>query len=307
MKDPVISVIMATYNRSNIIAFSIGSVIGQTFTDWELIVVGDCCTDDSERVVNHFNDPRITFINLEKNVGEQSGPNNEGLRRARGQYIAFLNHDDLWFSDHLAFSLDFLKTSNADLVLAAGFIDHDQENHALALSGVVSEKYGYHPSRIFVPASNWLFQRELIGEIGFWKPAGELFLVPSHDWLKRTFEAGKVIVPTRHFSVVALPSSSRKNAYKDRLGEDSAYYHHQLKTNPHFREVLLSRQLYHCFEKLYFDEDTYYWRFFTKKIKTICIRLGFNTIELHLKRRFGKGGLLQSYRQKRGLNLNSFL
>lgn len=302
MSSPVISIVTATYNRSNILGFTIRSVLNQTFQEWELIVVGDCCTDDTESVVNGFQDSRITFINLKENFGEQSGPNNVGLKQAKGDFIAFLNHDDLWFPDHLAYSLNFLQSSGADLALAAGFIDHGEEKSYFYLSGVVSKKYGYHPSRIFVPASNWLFKRSLIQDVGFWRPARELHLVPSHDWLKRAFEAGKRIEPTRHFTVIALPSSSRKNSYKDRMSQDSQRCFEQLRDNPHFREQLAVKYLYNCFEESYYDEKTYYWRFFTKKIKTAFIKLGLNTIEFYMKRNYRKGGLVASYRQKRGLN-----
>ena len=67
-------------------------------------------------MVASFDDPRITFINLPQNVGEQSGPNNEGLRLARGRYIAYLNHDDMYFPDHLASSVAWCERSGADLV-----------------------------------------------------------------------------------------------------------------------------------------------------------------------------------------------
>ena len=84
---PIVSVVLATYNRSRVLAHAIESVRSSTLTDWELIVVGDHCTDDTAEVVASFDDPRITFINLPQNVGEQSGPNNEGVRRgARALY-----------------------------------------------------------------------------------------------------------------------------------------------------------------------------------------------------------------------------
>src|SRR5687768_2452137 len=93
---------MATYNRSNLLPLVIHTVLWQTFTDWELLVIGDACTDDTEAVVNSIGDPRIHFFNLPDNCGDQSGPNNEGMRRARGKFVAFLNHDDFWMPEHLA-------------------------------------------------------------------------------------------------------------------------------------------------------------------------------------------------------------
>src|SRR5438046_5361757 len=80
---PRVTVIIATYNRSNVLPYSIGSVLRQSFHDFELLVVGDGCTDDSESVVAAMGDPRVRWISLPANTGHQSGPNNEGLHQAR--------------------------------------------------------------------------------------------------------------------------------------------------------------------------------------------------------------------------------
>ncbi len=301
MKLPIVSIILSTYNRSNILGYSIETVINQTFTEWELIVVGDCCTDDSETVVANFKDSRITFINLEENFGEQSEPNNVGIRRTKGDYIAFINHDDLWFSDHLEFSLHFLKTSGADIVLAAGFIDYPDRPNDCSLSGVISEKMGYHPSLVFVPATNWLLKRELIGEVGFWHHGKNLYLAPSHDWLKRAFEKGKRILPTKHFSVIALPSSARQNSYRDRAYTDSKYYFEELRHNSKFREQLAMKHLYPCSEMQVYDESVYLKRFVLRKCKQLLIWFGVNTIDLNFRKKYGKGGLIAGYRKVRGL------
>src|SRR5690606_29439597 len=102
----------------------------------------------------------------------------------------------------------------------------------------------------------------------------------------------------------ALPSSSRKNVYKTRDSDENCHYAEQLTNNPYFREQLLSKGLYSCYERSYYDENTYYWRFFTKKLKSIFINLGLNTIEFNVMRKFGKGGVLRSYRKKRGLEIS---
>ena len=89
---PAVTVIIQTFNRSNILPYAIGSVLWQTCGDWDLLVIGDGCTDDSAQVVARYTDPRVRFINLQQRVGDQSGPNNEGARIVRGRYIAYLNH-----------------------------------------------------------------------------------------------------------------------------------------------------------------------------------------------------------------------
>src|SRR5207244_13390487 len=100
--DPSVTGIIPTYKWSSVWPYSIGSVLRQTVTDFEVLVVGDGCTDESEAVVRGVGDPRVKWINLATNTGHQSEPNNEGLRQARGQYIAYLGHVDLWLANDLS-------------------------------------------------------------------------------------------------------------------------------------------------------------------------------------------------------------
>ena len=89
-RSPHVTVVIPTYNYAGVLEYSISSVLDQTFRDFELLVVGDGCTDDSERVVRSIGDARVQWVNLPRNTGHQTGPNNEGLRRARGEVIAYL-------------------------------------------------------------------------------------------------------------------------------------------------------------------------------------------------------------------------
>jgi glycosyltransferase involved in cell wall biosynthesis len=116
---PAISIITATYNRSHVLACAIESAIRQSWTDWELIVVGDACTDDTAEVVEQFGDPRIRFVNLHRNFGEQAGPNNVGIAESRGPLVAFLNHDDVWLPHHLTLCREVMLGEQADFVFGA--------------------------------------------------------------------------------------------------------------------------------------------------------------------------------------------
>lgn len=103
---PAVSVIIPTFNRCEVLRFAIQSVCAQTFVDWELIVVGDGCTDQSgavaiEEANAHGDKNSIRFVSLAKNSGGQAAPNNAGLTEARAQLVTFLGHDDLWFPWHL--------------------------------------------------------------------------------------------------------------------------------------------------------------------------------------------------------------
>jgi len=90
----LISVIIPTYNRADRIGVAVESVLAQTDRDWELIIVDDGSTDDTETVVQSFDDDRIKYIRQE-NHGV-SAARNQGIKRARGGLIAFLDSDDRW-------------------------------------------------------------------------------------------------------------------------------------------------------------------------------------------------------------------
>jgi hypothetical protein len=214
---PRVSVVMATYNRSNILGFAIGSLLHSTIQDWELIVVGDACTDDTEAVVNGFADPRIRFINLPSNVGEQSGPNNAGLVFARGDHVAFLNHDDLWLPDHLERSLAVLDADpSCDLVFGLGLMIHQDDHRRPLLIGATTARAAYHPG-LSVPASLWVMRASLVSKVGPWRSAWTMRTAPSQDWLIRAHRCGATLRPSHHLA--GLIVCSRKDSYRQRAVE----------------------------------------------------------------------------------------
>jgi len=108
-----VSVIIPTYNWSTVLRYAIASVLRQTYGNFELLVIGDHCTDDSEEVVAGFADSRVRWHNLPENSGSQSIPNNVGLELARGEFVVYLGHDDLWLPTHLARLIAAFEQSGA--------------------------------------------------------------------------------------------------------------------------------------------------------------------------------------------------
>jgi teichuronic acid biosynthesis glycosyltransferase TuaG len=109
-KKPLVSVITPAYNAARFIRETIKSVQGQTLTDWEMIIIDDCSTDNTPDVAREQagNDPRIRIVRMDKN-SLQALARNKGIREARGKYIAFLDSDDLWLPDKLAMQTGFME------------------------------------------------------------------------------------------------------------------------------------------------------------------------------------------------------
>lgn len=108
MVDGLVSIIMPSWNTGDFIAESIQSVINQTYRKWELIIVDDCSTDNTDEVVASFCDERIKYLKNEKNLGAAL-TRNRALREARGEWIAFLDSDDLWMPKKLEHQIAFMK------------------------------------------------------------------------------------------------------------------------------------------------------------------------------------------------------
>lgn len=110
-EKPLISVIIPTYNRDNSLKRSIDSVLNQTFKDFEVIVIDDDSTDDTESIVKNFNDPRIKYIKHKENRGAGAA-RNTGIKNARGKFIAFQDSDDEWLPEKLEKQIKSFKVSS---------------------------------------------------------------------------------------------------------------------------------------------------------------------------------------------------
>lgn len=103
------SIIMPCFNAEKFIGQSIESVIKQTYTNWELIIINDYSNDSSFEIINSFNDKRIRLINNLTNEGV-SFSRNQGIKIAKGNFISFLDSDDIWHEDMLMTQLSYLNS-----------------------------------------------------------------------------------------------------------------------------------------------------------------------------------------------------
>jgi glycosyltransferase involved in cell wall biosynthesis len=204
--SPRVTVVIPTYNWATVLPFSIGSVLDQTFADFELFVIGDCCTDESEQVVKQIGDDRIEWINLEIPTKHQVGPNNEGLKRARGDIVAYLGHDDLWLPRHLE--------------LLVGALENTTFAHARQLRVVPNEQPRVLPPRGWsykrgarIPPTSMAHRRTA----ATWRMPSETGqLDPEDDLAARLYDDfGKpTLVPL--VTSVKFPAAERPNVYRTR-------------------------------------------------------------------------------------------
>lgn len=112
MEKDLVSIIMPSYNTAKYISASINSIINQTYKYWELIIVDDCSTDNTDEIVNKFlKDERIKYLKNEKNSGAAIS-RNKALKEAKGKWIAFLDSDDLWVPEKLEKQINFMEENN---------------------------------------------------------------------------------------------------------------------------------------------------------------------------------------------------
>lgn len=198
---PLVTVCIATYNRAHLLAQrSLRSVINQTYTNLQIIVVGDCCTDDTADVISKFNDPRIYFDNLpergryptnplERWLVAGTMPANRALELAKGDFVTHLDDDDEFVPRRIEKLVECAITTKADFVFHPFWWEHAPGKwiingaESLAHSKVTTSSVFYHQWFKYVP---WDINAYLIGEPGDW------------NRFKKTTELGAKVVRCPH-------------------------------------------------------------------------------------------------------------
>lgn len=236
MPSPRVTVIIATYNWSTVLPYAINSVLDQTMQDFELLVVGDGCTDDSEQVVTAIKDPRVRWINLPANTGHQSGPNNRGLQEARGEFIAYLGHDDLWLPHHLECTTRALDETPGDV--AHSLLIRISPDKLIGSPVLPLPQLG-----LAGPPSCTVHRRSVTERIGGWGDYRTLNVTPEADLLRRAKAAGFNIVFAPRLSVIKFPAGKRKDVYRDKPNHEQAEWWDRIHSDPNFEAVHLVRMI----------------------------------------------------------------
>lgn len=187
--DPLVSVIMPTWNRAGIISEAIQSVIEQEYENWELLVCDDASDDNTEEVVASFNDTRIRYMRLEK--GGAAAARNAGLREARGEYIAYLDSDNIW---HPAFLLSMAGALQHQPGCSSAYCDFIDFNESAAGKYSIRsfERPAFDQEKLlntnFIDLNAFVHRRELYDCFGGFNDAltrrQDYDLIIKYTWLR---------------------------------------------------------------------------------------------------------------------------
>ena len=208
----LVSIITPSYNSSKFMEDCVCSVLSQTYTNWELLIVDDYSQDKSRDIISELaeKDDRIKSIFLEKNVGAAEA-RNISIRKAKGKYIAFLDSDDIWKSDKLEKQILFMKEN--DIVFSFStyqLMSEDGKNLANVIKAPQKMTYHSYLKNTIIGCLTVIIDREKTGD----------FEIPnirsSHDmalWLlimKRGFSAYGLDENLAYYRVVSNSNTSKK-------------------------------------------------------------------------------------------------
>jgi glycosyltransferase involved in cell wall biosynthesis len=207
-KNPVVSVIMPAHNRAPVIGRAINSVLGQTFGDFELIVVDDGSTDNTQEVVRSFADGRLVFLRHERNRGATAA-RNTGIKASRANYVTFLDSDDEFAPTKLEEQMAALRerTGSGDRIIVTGlqFVNDEDttstKNNAPGLvlrpcpSGDIFEVFFAKRNEIF-NVTSMIVNREYLDTVGLFDEK----LPASQFW-----DLGVRLAAKYEFDVIARP------------------------------------------------------------------------------------------------------
>ena len=202
---PTVSVVIPTYNRAHMIGDTLNSVLAQTYRNFEIIVVDDGSTDNTPEVLTYYGSP-VHYVRCE-NRGK-SAARNTGIRVARGDYIAFLDSDDLWLPNKLQAQMDVfdeqpdLKWVYSDCYMFDGQTGADictWSSHSRLYAGNIFELLFQNN---FIASPTPVFRRQVFGEVGYFDETLQRHQPEDADmWLRTAakFPIGLVSRPLARF------------------------------------------------------------------------------------------------------------
>lgn len=162
----LVSIITPVFNSAGYIEKTVQSVIDQSYTDWELILVDDCSTDNTLEILEQLvkKDKRINYLRL-KNNGGAGIARNTGIKRAKGKYIAFLDSDDYWHVDKLKIQVEAMEKKNLNFTFTDYYIKYENKNEELIFNSPLKKVYYKDIIKFnYIACSTVMFNQEALGK-----------------------------------------------------------------------------------------------------------------------------------------------
>lgn len=221
--NPRVSVVMALYNAETYLRQAIGSVLAQTYSDFELLIVDDCSTDHSLAIARSFGDGRIRILRHQTNVGAAAS-RNEAMTQARGEFIAIMDADDVCAPNRLERQIAFLDGHPATGLVGCGLYDNiDDRGNVLYRSTLPEDnatlQHALMKRWCFLHPSI-MFRSRLLKHTGGYRSAFEV--AEDHDFILRLLEHGEahnIHEPLVNYRINPKGLSVTGHRYMDALAE----------------------------------------------------------------------------------------
>lgn len=186
---PKVSVVLPTYNGQEYIKEAIESIINQTFEDWELIIVNDCSTDETGKVIEEYGkkDSRIRIINNSVNK-KLPASLNVGFSQATGEYLTWTSDDNMYLPNALKVMIEYLDRNPQQVMVRARYNVINEDKEVLYIADEYDQDIGYIRNCV---GACFLYRKEVVKKIGGYNE--NKFLVEDYEyWLRILFEYGEI-------------------------------------------------------------------------------------------------------------------
>jgi teichuronic acid biosynthesis glycosyltransferase TuaG len=192
MSNPLVSVIIPTYNKSDLLFLAIKSALGQSYRPFEVVVVDDCSTDSTKQIVEDLieSNSNLKYVSTTNQSNLPAIPRNLGIRKASGDFVAFLDHDDLWMPNKLEIQMQyFLLDPSLDMVYSPlwPFVSKPNLTGLLYLRSPVGHRDLYKSlcQLNFIQCSSVVAKKTAIEDLGGFNVDPNLRAVEDYDlWLR---------------------------------------------------------------------------------------------------------------------------
>ena len=249
MNNPLISIIIPTYNRKHLIGATLDSVIAQNYNNWECIVVDDGSTDGTDSVITEYikQDNRFEYLINERSKGAQ-GARNTGLLKAKGNYVQFFDSDDIMYSNHLKIKIEaFNQNPSLDIITSFSHVKNSNNEiidiFTWVTSGAIFEKLILRDT--YVDTNSALIKRKIFDDYLLDENVPSFQELDLHLTLSKNANYGMVWE-----FLTAYYRRDIDTISADKIKEKKGEIYNLLKFKTHYLEIignnLFNDQVYTC-------------------------------------------------------------